>query len=332
MLLIIDHRKTKVHYESKTLCVRREDKALQRIPLHYLTQVVVYGNPSIEVNVFRELSHAGIPAILLATRGSQEPALLANGLATCLPLRLLQYHCSQTPVIALQMAKRFIHHKIKSYSVPLNTLSVMHEAACEGFWQRCEMGLEAIEHANDINQLMGIEGQVSRNWFALLHNVLPHEWQFHGRNRRPPRDPVNSLLSLAYTLLGTDVRQVIISEGLDPALGFLHQQRAGREALVLDMLEIFRSGVDQFVLACLQDLQPQHFKQHETFGCRLLKEKRGYFYAKWALYRQAWPRPFLHQDSPLPDEWPCAPLHAIIRHQVHQLRTDMEQQDEKQAA
>lgn len=330
MLLVIDHSKTKVRYESKTLSVRREGKALQRVPLHYLTQVIVYGNPHIEMPVWRALSQAGIPAILLANRGSQEPALLANGLATRLPLRLMQYRCSQTSAIALLMAQWFIRGKIESYLVPLNQLSATHETPCEGFWQRAEMGIEALNKVDNIDQLMGIEGQVSRNWFALLHHVLPQEWQFHGRNRRPPRDPVNSLLSLSYTLVATDVRQILISEGLDPALGFLHQPRAGREALVLDMVEIFRSGVDAFVLACLQDLRPKHFKQQEDSGCRLVKEKRGYFFAKWGLYRQSWPRPFLPQDSPLPEHWPYAPLHDIIRGQVQQLRSYMEQQDETQ--
>lgn len=329
MLLIIDHRKTRVSYESQTLCVRREDKALQRIPLRYLTQVIVYGNPQIETVVWRELSHAGIPAILWANRGRQDPALLANGLACRLPLRLLQYRCSQQPTAALSVAKWFVHGKIESYAVALDLLAKEHETHCEGFWQRCEMGLEALYIVKGINNLMGIEGQISQGWFGLLHNVLPHEWQFTGRNRRPPRDPVNAVLSLAYTLLATEVRQVVISEGLDPALGFLHQQRAGREALVLDVVELFRSGVDYFVLALLPHLHPNDFNIDENFGCRLKKPKRSYFYAKWSHYRQHWPRPFLAQDKPIPDQWPCAPVQEVIRGQVHRLRTAMERIDEE---
>lgn len=332
MLLVIDHHKTQVSYNNQTLCVRREEKALQRVPLRYLTQVVVYGNPQVEVAVWRALSQASIPAILLASRGSQEPALLANGLAKRLPLRLLQYRCSQTSRGSLLIAKWFVRGKIESYGVSLNQLSAIDEARCEGFWQRCEMALDALLIVKGLNNLMGIEGQISHLWFRLLHHALPAQWEFNGRNRRPPRDAVNSLLSLGYTLLATDVRQMVIAEGLDPALGFLHQQRAGREALVLDVVELFRSGVDHFVLSCLADLSPDDFTHSNTFGCRLKKSKRGYFYAKWAQYRQAWPRPFLDANKPLPDTWPCAPLHEVIRGQVQQFRAYLERIDETQAS
>ncbi len=326
MLLIVDHKKTEVNYETGVLVVRRENKLVQRVPLNLLEQVIVYGKPSIDISVWWALSEHNIPAILLSLRGSKKPAILMSGLAVRLPLRRLQYRCAEHRIKAFLMAKWVLENKIDSYQLPLTLIKKTHPEQAKGFIERCDMAYEAMELSENINGLMGVEGKIAQLWFKLLRQTLDPKWKFNGRNRRPPRDPINALLSLSYTLLSGDVRQVIISEGLDPAFGFLHQSRAGREALMLDLLEPFRAGVDLFVLGFIDALSPEDFIYHKTQGCRLKKTKRSLFYSKWAQYRSQW---LYLSDSLALEELQTRPIQEQLRGKISQLRSTMEVHDEK---
>jgi CRISPR-associated protein Cas1 len=325
MLLIVDNKKTQVNYEAKTLVIRRDNQFIQRVPLNLLEQMIVYGKPDIDISVWWALAEHNIPAILLSTRSSKKPAILTGGLAVRLPLRRLQYRCAEHPIKAFLMAKWVLENKIDSYQLPLTLIKQQHLEQASGFIERCDMAYEALELAENINSLMGIEGKIAQMWFKLLRHALDTKWRFMARNRRPPRDPVNALLSLGYTLLSGDVRQVILSEGLDPAFGFLHQTRAGREALMLDLLEPFRSGVDLFAIGFLDTLEVDDFSYSDSQGCRLKKTKRGLFYAKWSQYRSQWP--YL-ADTPN-SELEISPIQEQIRGKVNHLRDTMEVHNEK---
>jgi CRISPR-associated protein Cas1 len=103
---------------------------------------------------------------------------------------------------------------------------------------------DAAPGARDLTELLGIEGNAAALYFEQFESMLKQreEWQFdwHGRNRRPPRDPVNALLSLGYSMLAKELTGVCHAVGLDPFLGFMHQPRYGRPALALDLMEEFR--------------------------------------------------------------------------------------------
>jgi CRISPR-associated protein Cas1 len=323
MLLVIDHKNTYVHCESTTLFVKRDNKKPQRIPIKLLEQMIIYGSPHIDLSVWWALAEQGIPAILLPNRSSKPAAILANGLATRLPLRRLQYRCAEHSVLSFLMARWIVASKIESYQLPLSLIEKEHQGLCGGFIERCNMAHESLETADHFNSLMGIEGQLASQWFQLLRKLVDKKWQFTGRNRRPPRDPLNSLLSLGYTLLGGDVRQALVSEGLDPALGFLHQPRSGRDSLMLDLLEPFRSGVDLFSLQLLQQLEPSDFSYHEKQGCRLNKKKRGLFFALWSQYRQKWPRLLVNIEENSSEKYRYSPVQEQLRGEIAQFRKIM---------
>ena len=114
-----------------------------------------------------------------------------------------------------------------------------------------------------------------------------HSFQFCGCNRRPPRDPVNALLSFSYVMTGGEVRRAILQRGLDPALGFLHVPQSGRESLVLDILEPFRPEVDCFVLMLVDTmLTLKHFTPNDQDGCLLNKKGRSLFFKAWAKWQE----------------------------------------------
>ncbi len=317
MLLILDNRRLTVRHDRDTLLLEAPDQPQRRIPVNLLDQVIVHGNPHIEVGVWRLLASRNVPALLLPVRGRQEPAILATGLATALPLRRLQHRCADRPAARRHIAAWLLRAKLEGYGLPLAAWPEAVRADCES--QR-RQALERLDQATDPTALLGIEGAFANAWFGLLARQLPAAWRFTGRNRRPPRDPVNALLSLGYTLLGAEVRHVLLGEGLDPALGFLHEDHPGRDSLVLDLVEPFRGGVDRFVLELLTHLRPDDFSHSQADGCRLRKAARQTFYDHWAERRENWPRAAASGEV-----LSLSPLREQIRGRAMALREQLKQ-------
>lgn len=322
MILVIDHRDARVRHDNGVICLERPDAPPRRVPINPLELVVVYGNPLAETVVWRKLAAAGVPTVLLPVRGSDPPAVLANGLATQLPLRRLQHRCAADPACALTVARALIAEKLAGYELPLTVLQQRQGAeasACAQFLQRRDQALVALQGAACIDSALGIEGQVAQAWFSLVAATLATAWGFAGRNRRPPRDPVNAALSLGYTLAGAEIHQVVVAAGLDPSFGFLHQPAPGREALVLDLTEVFRAAVDHFVLSWIDPSgpDPHHWYHRTDTGCRLSKAARPAFFQAWATHRRRWPN---HVHAEADTEWPSSPFTQQIRGAIARLR------------
>jgi CRISPR-associated protein Cas1 len=142
-----------------------------------------------------------------------------------------------------------------------------------------------VELAVDLESLRGIEGQAADIYFSDLASLLPDGFTFTERSKRPPRDPTNSLLSLAYTLLSKEVHSAVEIAGLDPYVGYLHAVHYGRPSLALDLMEEFRSIVaDSVVLSLINNrrLTPEDFDSEEGFP-RLRKESWPQFLRAWEL-------------------------------------------------
>ena len=112
--------------------------------------------------------------------------------------------------------------------------------------------VDGLSDAGNLNGVLGVEGTASREYFQALRRMLDPEWELEGRQRRPPPDPVNAMLSYGYTLLTHQAVAAAEAAGLDPTVGFLHQHRWGRPALALDLIEEFRPvTVDVAVWRCI---------------------------------------------------------------------------------
>jgi len=129
--------------------------------------------------------------------------------------------------------------------------------------------------ADVIESLLGIEGSAARAYFAAYQSLFEPAWQFAGRNRRPPRDPINALLSLGYTLLSVNLVAALEVVGLDPYLGYFHADDYGRPALALDLEEEFRAPVvDSLVYSLVRhdQIAPDDFTGGSRGGEVWLKE------------------------------------------------------------
>ena len=134
---------------------------------------------------------------------------------------------------------------------------------------------------------MGFEGIASNIYFGVLPNLILNQkevFPFNGRNRRPPKDAVNAMLSLAYTLIANDISAALETVGLDPYVGFLHSLRPGRASLALDMLDEFRAYLgDRFVLSLInkRQISPKDFLYQGDNGVILNENGRKTFITAW---------------------------------------------------
>lgn len=291
LLLILDRRDMLVRLEGNALRVERPDGALQRVPLGLLGMVVVYGAPAVTCDVWRALAERYIPAVLLPVRGKGATAWLGPGLSATIQIRCRQHQTAAAVNATLGIARELVKLKLVYQCRLAGGLPEGYPGRNE-LVETFERRIAALAEARDVAALMGLEGTAAAAWYAWLAEHLPGHWRFSGRNRRPPRDPLNALLSLGYTLLLAEMGSAVQEAGLDPALGFLHGIVPGRESLVLDLMEPLRPGVDALMLSLLDKvLQPGHFADQGELGCRLTKEGRGLFYPAWAAARWQWPLP-----------------------------------------
>jgi CRISPR-associated protein Cas1 len=328
MILVVDRRDSILRYKRGCLVLERNNRDKQEIPIQPLEQVVVYGNPLVEAAALRALAQTGTPVVMLALRGKQAAAMQGSGLATQLPIRRLQHRLASHAAMSLELAKLFVQLKAQSYTIPLRVLAEIYHAdslECKAFSNTCRRVRERLALMTSHSAVVGLEGQLARTWFDLLAKNLPTRLKFSGRNRRPPRDPVNALLSLGYTLLLSEVRQAILISGFDPSLGFLHKDYPGRESMALDFIEIFRAGVDCFVLRWLHEteIDAKGFYYRKESGCRMSKSLRPLFFQAWAHCRENWPQKNGRSDDSLNHR--NSRLLELIRGELTRVRAFMKQ-------
>lgn len=171
-------------------------------------------------------------------------------------LRIAQFKAAGDATVSLGLARRFVSGKVRNCRTLLRR---NHSAPCQAALRELARLTNRAESAPAAEVLLGIEGTAARIYFQHFAGMLksPPDWppfDFAGRNRRPPADPVNALLSFVYALLVKDVAAAILKVGLDPHLGFFHRPRYGRPALALDLAEEFRPLIgDSVVLSVINN-------------------------------------------------------------------------------
>jgi CRISPR-associated protein Cas1 len=230
----------------EVLQVREKDSLKQEIRLGEICQLNLMGNIQVSTQAVQALCEAGVPVCYFSMGGwfyGITTGLNSKNIFT----RRAQFRLAEQEWFARSVARQLVMGKIRNQRTLLQRNHVEPDpAALLGLKQMAE----AAERARDLDELLGIEGNAARIYFQNLAGMLkagedgePGErfaFDFSGRNRRPPRDPVNALLSLAYSVLAKDFTIACYSVGLDPYLGFYHQPRFGRPALALDLMEPFR--------------------------------------------------------------------------------------------
>jgi CRISP-associated protein Cas1 len=235
------------------LNVRFEKKTILDVPLIKVDGVVIMGRVSISPAAIAELIQNKIPLTFLTVNGKYiarlEPEMSKN-----IFLRNAQWKAAGESLQAIHIAKAFVRGKLKNYR---NSLLKTHRNypdidTSKGINQ-IESSLVSLERVTTIDSIRGCEGAGSAGYFGCFDDFIRVDnFSFDRRNRRPPIDPVNSLLSLGYSLLRHDIQGALNIVGFDPYLGYLHTERYGRPSLALDLMEEFRPLIiDSLVLGAI---------------------------------------------------------------------------------
>jgi CRISPR-associated protein Cas1 len=248
------------------LYVELKGQKLAEVRLKDVSHVCLFGPVQASTQVMSELFDRDIPVCYFSTGGWFRG--MAQGLShKNIELRIRQHAVAADAAGALGLARQFIAGKIRNCRTLLRRNGDRNgDADGDGVLDSLAESAREAERAESIASLMGIEGMAAKRYFAGFARLLKEErgFCFEGRNRRPPTDAVNAVLSFLYALLTRELTVAAQSCGLDPYLGFLHQPRYGRPALALDLAEEFRPLLaDSTALSLFNtgEVQPGDFVQ-----------------------------------------------------------------------
>lgn len=282
-ILVVQNPAAFVGRKGGEITVTLEGETLTRHPIEQLQSVYVYGAVQISTQAVQSCLENGIPI------GWFSPAGRFLGMTQGLPTsgtdaRRGQYRLYESPSLRARLAARILSAKIHNQRVMLMRNGDAPKSALD---ELARLRDSAADGVFSLDQLRGIEGTAAAVYFAhfgtMLKGTAFETFDFNGRNRRPPKDPVNALLSLAYSILAKELTGICHAVGLDPFLGFLHQPRYGRPALALDLMEEFRPLVADSVAISLlnrRELDTGDFT-HTTRGVFLGDEGRKQFWRAW---------------------------------------------------
>ncbi len=281
-VLVVQTPGAQIGQRGEELIVSVKGEDARKIPGQQVRAIYCYGAVQITAQAAETCLELGIDVSYFSPAG-RFIGLLRGLPASGVDARRGQYRLFELPGVRLQLAREVIRAKIHNQRVmlmrngdaPDRVLSLM-----SGF-------RDATESARDLTTLLGFEGSAAALYFEQFESMLKQrdDWKFdwRGRNRRPPRDPVNALLSLGYSMLAKELTGVCHSVGLDPFLGFMHQPRYGRPALALDLMEEFRPLVADSVAISLinrSELGPEDFIRSAN-GTFLNDRGRKPFWEAW---------------------------------------------------
>jgi len=246
--LYVQDPRSKIRLSAGRLIVSGGEGASE-VRLMNTSQVVIMGNAQITTQALRAILERGIP-IAFFSGGGYFIGRAAGHESKNVDLRLAQYAAASDPERALAIARSLVRSKIRNCRTLLRR---NHRALAVEVLKQLMVLSRKADAAPSLASLLGIEGAAARLYFEHFTGMLKGDRQLvdfdmQGRNRRPPRDPINALLSLCYALLSKQVSQTLAAVGLDPQLGFYHQPRFGRPALALDLMEELRPLVADSVV------------------------------------------------------------------------------------
>lgn len=276
-VLYVTQPGAEVRQKGARLRVEWQGQVLAALPVREVERLVLLGPVQLTAAATRVLLRAQIPVVFCSLRGRCYGAL-SNGYEDT-ELLLLQVERYHDEGFRLGAAKAIVGAKIRHQQRLLRRHARNHpdpgliltEAA-----DRLEFLLKDLPECASIAEVTGIEGQGSALYFSVFGACLRQEGlSFTGRNRRPPKDPVNAILSLGYMLVLQEVISALMAQGLHPGLGFLHEVSRRRPALALDLLEVARQPiVDRLTLSLFNRgvLTPKDFQEHADGGVRLKEQ------------------------------------------------------------
>jgi len=259
----------RVGCKDEVLAIKDRDKLIQEVRMRDLSHVALFGNVQISTQAIQSLCEREVPLTYFSMGGWFYGITRGHSLKNVF-LRMEQFRLARDEATCLALARQFVHGKIRNQRT---LLMRNHLEPPDAAIAKLKRASEDALAANSLEELLGIEGAAASQYFQHFSGMVKVDddlpgsglqnedarqrafnFNFTNRNRRPPTDPVNAMLSLAYSLLSKDCTLAALAVGFDPYLGFYHQPRFGRPALGLDLMEEFRPLIaESTVLSCINN-------------------------------------------------------------------------------
>ncbi|HDL1410107.1 TPA: type I-C CRISPR-associated endonuclease Cas1 [Mannheimia haemolytica] len=276
--LYITSQGSYLHKERETLVVEQDRKKVAQLPIHSIGHIFCFGNVLVSPFLMGFCGENNVNLAFFTENGRYLGRLQGRQSGNVL-LRRAQYKKSETNpvpvarnIIAakIQASKRVLQRQIRNHG---------ENADIQLAITALNYSLQQLKIADNLNLIRGIEGDAAARYFGMFSHLIKENSGIHfdGRNRRPPRDGVNALLSFLYSILGKDISGALQGVGLDPQIGFLHADRPGRDSLAQDILEEFRAWwVDRMVLSLINrgQVKPDDFVTEASGAVTLKPEAR----------------------------------------------------------
>ncbi len=290
-VLYVTSQDSYLSLDGENVVVFEQEKEIGRVPLHNLEGIVSFGYRGVSPALMGACADRNVSLCFLTPQGRFLARIMGKVRGNVL-LRKQQYEASNDKDKALNIAKNCILGKV------YNTRWVVERAVRDHKLQvdveRLERAssflqnsLQNIENCSDMSQLRGYEGEAASIYFGVLDQLIlqqKKDFVFSGRNKRPPLDNINAMLSFAYTLLTSMMASALEAVGLDPYVGFMHTDRPGRASLALDLIEELRPVfADRFVLTLINKrmVTKKEFIQKENGAVIFNDKARREFLIEW---------------------------------------------------
>ncbi len=297
-----------MHKEGETVLIEKNKQILLRLPVHTLSGIATFGNVMVSPNLLGLCAEHGVCVSFLTEHG-KFLARVEGGISGNVLLRLAQTRACEDMERKGDIARGFVIGKVMNSRTVL-----MRRIRDHGDDVKLSSAVDALagtlkllrDSVPDVARIRGLEGEAAAVYFGVFNKLMvaqEQEFSIESRNRRPPMDPMNALLSLLYTLLAHDCRGALESVGLDPQVGFLHEIRPGRPSLALDLMEEFRSVMADRValsLVNLRQISLKDFKRTESGAVMMKDDARKAVLAAWQKKKQEQVlHPFLGEKVPV---------------------------------
>ena len=282
--------------ENGSIVLRQKDKRLGQFPLHIFENIVLFTYAGASPMLMGECAKRGIGLAMLTPNGRFLCRVNGESHGNVL-LRKEQYRISDDALRSFFFARNMILGKVynarwmvgrylRDYPLRINN------GKLQSVTKVLNQKIDDIRAATSMSNLRGIEGDSAAEYFSAFDDLIlnqKEDFSFHGRNRRPPMDNVNAMLSFCYILLANDCASALESVGLDSCVGFMHTDKPGRESLALDLMEELRAPfADRFVLTLInkKQVRKQDFKKSADGAVLMSDEARKRFLTLWRRKRK----------------------------------------------
>jgi CRISPR-associated protein Cas1 len=301
-----------LYKRGERLIVKQDNKKVADVALVKVDQIVVFGNASISGSLISLLLKANVPISYLSYYGKYKGRLIPEYSKNSL-LRIKQFEAYNDQEFCVEFTRKVVEGKLSNMrTLIMRDTRGDRSEKVDKVINKMKNVIDKLDRVTSIDKLRGYEGIASRYYFSIFNSVLDDEFQFSKRTRRPPRDPINCLLSFGYALLLNDVLTALYLVGFDPYIGFFHSSQYGKPSLALDLMEEFRPViVDSVIKTMVNKKMVSQDDFEEVYGTIKMKEKARKKFLEQ--YEQRLRRKFTHPIFDYKVSWRrCIELQARL--------------------